>query len=163
MKRKYRAVLGLILAGGVCLSGCSKPGGEASAAQKLGGSFTTEMTMQMEDWTLAGVVLDFSGGEVTASYKGLGFSVPQSAMPAKSVLSQMILVVDELAQQEEITGKEKDGGVAVEGESEGNPYTLTLTESGDLAGFSLENFDAELTFTQFQAGADVATEITTME
>ena len=65
--------------------------------------------MQMEDWTaagtlsrlgdgawsvafaepstLAGVVLDFSGGEVTASYKGLGFSVPQSAMPAKSVLS----------------------------------------------------------------------------
>ena len=49
MKRKYRAVLGLILAGGVCLSGCSKPGGEASAAQKLGGSFTTEMTMQMED------------------------------------------------------------------------------------------------------------------
>ena len=48
MKRKYRAVLGLILAGGVCLSGCSKPGGEASAAQKLGGSFTTEMTMQME-------------------------------------------------------------------------------------------------------------------
>ena len=51
MKRKYRAVLGLILAGGVCLSGCSKPGGEASAAQKLGGSFTTEMTMQMEDWT----------------------------------------------------------------------------------------------------------------
>ena len=116
-----------------------------------------------EPSTLAGVVLDFSGGEVTASYKGLGFSVPQSAMPAKSVLSQMILVVDELAQQEEITGKEKDGGVAVEGESEGNPYTLTLTESGDLAGFSLENFDAELTFTQFQAGADVATEITTME
>ena len=53
--------------------------------------------------------------------------------------------------------------MAVEGESEGNPYTLTLTESGDLAGFSLENFDAELTFTQFQAGADVATEITTME
>ena len=116
-----------------------------------------------EPSTLAGVVLDFSGGEVTASYKGLGFSVPQSAMPAKSVLSQMILVVDELAQQEEITGKEKDGGVAVEGESEGNPYTLTLTESGDLAGFSLENFDAELTFTQFQTGADVATEITTME
>lgn len=185
MKRKYRAVLGLILAGGVCFSGCSKSGSEASTAQKLGGSFTTEMTMQIEDWTaagtlsrlgdgvwsaafaepstLAGVVLDFSGGEVTASYQGLGFSVPQSAMPAKSVLCQMILTVDELAQQEEIIGKEKDGSVVVEGESEGNPYTLTLTENGDLAGFSLENFDAELTFTQFQSGADVATEITTME
>lgn len=52
---------------------------------------------------------------MTASYKGLGFSVPQSAMPAKSVLSQMIQVVDELAQQEEITGKEQDGCVSVEG------------------------------------------------
>ena len=185
-KRRIGAMGGFLLAGAVLLSGCSSPvGGETDAAQKLSGSFTTEMTMNMEEqtvsgtlsrmgdgmWsvsfaepaTLAGVVLDFSGGEVTASYKGLGFSVPQSAMPAKSVLSQMILVVDELAQQEEITGKEKDGGVAVEGESEGNPYTLTLTESGDLAGFSLENFDAELTFTQFQTGADVATEITTME
>ena len=185
MKRKYRAVLGLILAGGVCLSGCSKPGGEASAAQKLGGSFTTEMTMQMEDWTaagtlsrlgdgawsvafaepstLAGVVLDFSGGEVTASYKGLGFSVPQSAMPAKSVLSQMIQVVDELAQQEEITGKEQDGCVSVEGDLEGNPYTLTLTENGDLSGFTMENFDTTLTFTQFQSGAAIATETTTLE
>ena len=171
MKRKYRAVLGLILAGGVCLSGCSKPGGEASAAQKLGGSFTTEMTMQMEDWTAAGTLSRLGDGAWSVAFAEpstlagvvLDFSVPQSAMPAKSVLSQMILVVDELAQQEEITGKEKDGGVAVEGESEGNPYTLTLTESGDLAGFSLENFDAELTFTQFQTGADVATEITTME
>ena len=161
MKRKYRAVLGLILAGGVCLSGCSKPGGEASAAQKLGGSFTTEMTMQMEDWTAAGTLSRLGDGAWS-----IAFAEPSTlagAMPAKSVLSQMILVMDELAQQEEITGKEKDGGVAVEGESEGNPYTLTLTESGDLAGFSLENFDAELTFTQFQAGADVATEITTME
>ena len=61
MKRKYRAVLGLILAGGVCLSGCSKPGGEASAAQKLGGSFTTEMTMQMEDWTAAGTLSRLGG------------------------------------------------------------------------------------------------------
>ena len=185
MKRNYSAVLSLLLAGGICCTGCAKAGGEATAAQKLGGSFTTEMTMTMEDWTaagtlsrlgdgawsvsfaepatLAGVVLDFSGGEVTASYKGLGFSVPQSAMPAKSVLSQMIQVVDELAQQEEITGKEQDGCVSVEGDLEGNPYTLTLTENGDLSGFTMENFDTTLTFTQFQSGAAVATETTTLE
>ena len=185
MKRNYSAVLSLLLAGGICCTGCAKAGGEATAAQKLGGSFTTEMTMTMEDWiaagtlsrlgdgawsvsfaepaTLAGVVLDFSGGEVTASYKGLGFSVPQSAMPAKSVLSQMIQVVDELAQQEEITGKEQDGCVSVEGDLEGNPYTLTLTENGDLSGFTMDNFDTTLTFTQFQSGAAVATETTTLE
>ncbi len=85
MKRNYSAVLSLLLAGGICCTGCAKAGGEATAAQKLGGSFTTEMTMTMEDWTaagtlsrlgdgawsvsfaepatLAGVVLDFSGGK----------------------------------------------------------------------------------------------------
>ena len=68
MKRKYRAVLGLILAGGVCLSGCSKPGGEASAAQKLGGSFTTEMTMQMEDWTAAGTLSRLGDGAWSVAF-----------------------------------------------------------------------------------------------
>ena len=141
--------------------------------------------MTMEDWTAAGTlsrlgdgawnvsfaepatraggVLVFSGWEVTASYQGMRFSVPLSAMPAKPVLCQMILVADELAQQEEITGKEQDGCVSVEGDLEGNPYTLTLTESGDLSGFTMVYFDTALTFAQFQSGAAVATETTTLE
>lgn len=177
MKRRYGAIFGLVLASCMVVTGCTKPGGggEASAAQKLGGSFTTEMTMTIDDlaatgtlsrlgegtWsasfaepaTLAGVVLDFSGGEVTASYKGLAFSVPQTAMPAKSVLSNFIIVIDMLAKQEEITGEEDDGYVAVEGELDGNPYTLKLTESGDLASFEMDSFDAVLEFEQFQSGA----------
>ena len=161
--------------GACALSGCSSPvGGETGAAQKLSGSFTTEMTMNMEEqtvsgtlsrmgdgmWsvsfaepaTLAGVVLDFSGGEVTASYKGLAFSVPQTAMPAKSILSSLILVVDDLAKQEHISG-EKDGDyVSVEGELEGSPYLLRLSAGGELAGFEMDNMDTVLTFTDFQEG-----------
>ncbi|MGN1403435.1 MAG: hypothetical protein ACI4XB_03835 [Ruminococcus sp.] len=186
MKRNQYAVLGLVLAGSMAVSvGCSKPGGEdASAAQKLGGSFTTEMTLDMEElqatgtlsrmgdgvWsvsfaepsTLAGVVLDFCDGEVTASYKGLTFSVPQTAMPAKSVLSNLIQVVDSLAQQEEITGEASDGYVLVEGDLEGNPYILKLTKSGELAGFEMDNLDVALEFEQFQSGAPIATATTTV-
>lgn len=174
-KRRIGAMGGFLLAGAVLLSGCSSPvGGETSAAQKLSGSFTTEMTMNMEEqtvsgtlsrmgdgmWsvsfaepaTLAGVVLDFSGGEVTASYKGLAFSVPQTAMPAKSILSSLILVVDDLAKQEHISG-EKDGDyVSVEGELEGSPYLLRLSAGGELAGFEMDNMDTVLTFTDFQGG-----------
>lgn len=154
-KRRIGAMGGFLLAGAVLLSGCSSPvGGETGAAQKLSGSFTTEMTMNMEEqtvsgtlsrmgdgmWsvsfaepaTLAGVVLDFSGGEVTASYQGLAFSVPQTAMPAKSILSSLILVVDDLAKQEHISG-EKDGDyVSVEGELEGSPYLLRLSAGANL-------------------------------
>lgn len=174
-KRRIGAMGGFLLAGAVLLSGCSSPvGGETSAAQKLSGSFTTEMTMNMEEqtvsgtlsrmgdgmWsvsfaepaTLAGVVLDFSGGEVTASYQGLAFSVPQTAMPAKSILSSLILVVDDLAKQEHISG-EKDGDyVSVEGELEGSPYLLRLSAGGELAGFEMDNMDTVLTFTDFQEG-----------
>ena len=174
-KRRIGAMGGFLLAGAVMLSGCSSPvGGETGAAQKLSGSFTTEMTMNMEEqtvsgtlsrmgdgmWsvsfaepaTLAGVVLDFSGGEVTASYKGLAFSVPQTAMPAKSILSSLILVVDDLAKQEHISG-EKDGDyVSVEGELEGSPYLLRLSAGGELAGFEMDNMDTVLTFTGFQEG-----------
>ena len=157
-KRRIGAMGGFLLAGAVLLSGCSSPvGGETGVAQKLSGSFTTEMTMNMEEqtvsgtlsrmgdgmWsvsfaepaTLAGVVLDFSGGEVTASYQGLAFSVPQTAMPAKSILSSLILVVDDLAKQEHISG-EKDGDyVSVEGELEavptccGSPPAANLPDS----------------------------------
>ena len=35
MKRNYSAVLSLLLAGGICCTGCAKAGGEATAAQKL--------------------------------------------------------------------------------------------------------------------------------
>ena len=174
-KRRIGAMGGFLLAGAVLLSGCSSPvGGETDAAQKLSGSFTTEMTMNMEEqtvsgtlsrmgdgmWsvsfaepaTLAGVVLDFSGGEVTASYQGLAFSVPQTAMPAKSILSSLILVVDDLAKQEHISG-EKDGDyVSVEGELEGSPYLLRLSAGGELAGFEMDNMDTVLTFTDFQEG-----------
>lgn len=182
MKQIRLRLMAVLLAGGCAMmTGCAKPGGEdASAAQKLGGSFTAEMTMSIDDmtangaisrmgegmWrvsfdepsTLAGILLDFADGEVTASYKGLAFSVPQSAMPAKSVLSNLITVVDALSQEEKITGEEKDGGVAVSGELEGNPYILTLTQNGDLAGFEMDNMDAVLTFSDFQSGgAPVAT------
>ncbi|WP_303022520.1 hypothetical protein [uncultured Ruminococcus sp.] len=174
-KRRIGAMGGFLLAGAVLLSGCSSPvGGEIGAAQKLSGSFTTEMTMNMEEqtvsgtlsrmgdgmWsvsfaepaTLAGVVLDFSGGEVTASYQGLAFSVPQTAMPAKSILSSLILVVDDLAKQEHISG-EKDGDyVSVEGELEGSPYLLRLSAGGELAGFEMDNMDTVMTFTDFQEG-----------
>ena len=68
MKRNYSAVLSLLLAGGICCTGCAKTGGEATAAQKLGGSFTTEMTMTMEDWTAAGTLSRLGDGAWSVSF-----------------------------------------------------------------------------------------------
>ena len=56
-KRRIGAMGGFLLAGAVLLSGCSSPvGGETGVAQKLSGSFTTEMTMNMEEQTVSGTL-----------------------------------------------------------------------------------------------------------
>ena len=101
-------------------SGVGVGGGSTTSSNQLNTAFTTGVTMELEEMTaegtmqrvgagewnvsfsepsqLAGVRLDFQKGEVTASYKGLAFSVPQTALPAKSILYQFILAADQLAE-----------------------------------------------------------------
>lgn len=40
--------------------------------------------------TLAGVLLSYRDDNVEASYKGLSFSVPKSALPLKAIISSLI-------------------------------------------------------------------------
>ena len=47
--------------------------------------------------------LEFSEGNVIASYKGLTFSVPQSAVPVKAMMLNLIMAVDDNAKLEELT------------------------------------------------------------
>ena len=57
--------------------------------------------------TLAGVLLSYRDDNVEASYKGLSFSVPKSALPLKAIISSLIDVVDTTAELPEISGEEK--------------------------------------------------------
>ncbi|MBQ8514455.1 MAG: hypothetical protein IJ496_03570 [Ruminococcus sp.] len=154
------------------LTACGGGGGaSAKVQQKLGGSFSANMVLEMEDFTgegvltrydsgiwsvyfdspaeVSGVLLDFSGEEVTASYKGLAFSVPQAAMPSKALLVHLIQAVDEIADTSDVTGTEKDGLIVMEGELETGPYELCLNKDGSLAGFAMKNMGASITFTDF--------------
>ena len=114
-------------------SGVGVGGGSTTSSNQLNTAFTTGVTMELEEMTaegtmqrvgagewnvsfsepsqLAGVRLDFQKGEVTASYKGLAFSVPQTALPAKSILYQFILAADQLAEESTLQGTSKDGGM----------------------------------------------------
>jgi len=68
-KQRIGAMGGFLLAGAVLLSGCSSPvGGETGAAQKLSGSFTTEMTMNMEEQTVSGTLSRMGDGMWSVSF-----------------------------------------------------------------------------------------------
>lgn len=52
-----------------CCIGCARPGGkEASASQKLGGSFTAEMIMEMEDLTASGTISRIGEGQWSVAF-----------------------------------------------------------------------------------------------
>jgi hypothetical protein len=173
-------VLSVFMVLGLCA--CSG-GGDAKCTPDLNKSFCVEAEMDYDgdiskaefqrygkgSWkvefsepnTLAGVVLSFEDTNVEASYKGLSFSVPKSALPLKSVISTFIDEVDKLAELPEITGSEKDDLIVTEGEAELGKYEVSFDKKGMLAGFEMPNLNLVIKFTQcFGDVTETTTEVT---
>ena len=98
--------------------------------------------------TLGGVVLAFSSGTVTASYKGLSFSVPRTALPVKAMMLNLIDAVDSSARTEQLSGEEKDGMLQLKGSLEGGEYTITVDSEGRLSAFEMPNNLLKMTFSE---------------
>lgn len=100
--------------------------------------------------TLAGVKLSLLDDEMTASYKGLSFSVPKSALPLKSVIMNFSEAIDLQAEKTSLEGKAKDGIITIEGECTGGEYKLKLDETtGGLTGFEMPAYELVIIFTDF--------------
>ena len=104
----------------LCLTACAVPtkGENSSCENNLGASFESDAVIVIDKlnadaelihsddgaWsvefsspnTLSGIKLEFADDKVNASYKGLDFSVPQSALPVKAMMLNLIQAVDEL-------------------------------------------------------------------
>lgn len=167
MKRLITFVLTALTA--VCLCACSAPGKDKSTSPNgLNSRFQAAVTVTIEDltaegilkrfgdgmWdvefsspnTLSGVKISFSDGNVTASYKGLNFSVPQSALPVKAMMLNLISAADDLAKNEELTGVSEDGMTKISGSLDGGDYTLTVDKSGNISSFEMPNNKLKITF-----------------
>ena len=112
--------------------------------------------------TLSGVKLEFSEGNVMASYKGLSFSVPQSAIPVKAMMLNLMSAVDSNAAAEELSGDEKDGLLSISGSLDGGDYTLTVDGDGLLSGFEMPNNKLTMKFTEVKT-AEISVEQSTAE
>ena len=182
MKKLFASAAALTAS--LCLAACSVAGGSGSSRKNsLDTAFCSEMTLTMDrltaegtltrtgsgQWqaefdspnTLSGVTLSLSQGEVTASYKGLSFSVPQSAMPVKAMILELAEAVDGCAGQEELSGKEDGDSLIVSGKLEGGDYTLTVDGDGALTSFEMPNNKLKIVFTGFTVLDSAVTETTT--
>lgn len=111
---------------------------QAEASLSRYGDQAWDVTFSQPD-SLAGVQLAFLDGQVTASYKGLSFSVPQSAMPVKSMLTIFIDLVGELDGKTELDCVKEGDTCVVEGSVEQGSYTLTLDQKGIPLKFEMPN------------------------
>ena len=172
MKRIFTFVL--TAAAAICLTACSVADvGRSSRKNSLGCGFSADVSITLDRleaegavkrfgegvWeiefsepnTLSGVKLEFSEGNVIASYKGLSFSVPQSAVPVKAMMLNLIKAVDDNAGAEELTGEENDGMLSVKGSLDGGEYILTVDGEGLLSSFEMPNNKLKMRFTELKA------------
>ncbi len=107
---------------------------------------------------LAGVTLTFDHGAVTASYKGLAFSVPKTAMPAKNMLSLVTGALDAAAAAGPLPCSQRDNGTwCYSAECEGGTCTLTFSENGEPAAFEIPSQPLKLTFSDYTVTAAAET------
>ena len=100
--------------------------------------------------TLSGVMLRLDGNAVTANYKGLAFTVPKSALPAKAMLCLMTDVLDGLDTADPLPcSVQEDGSYALSGDAEGGSYTVTFSDAGELLCFEMPAQPLKVSFSDF--------------
>lgn len=123
-----------------------------------------------EPASLAGVVLSFDGSAVSASYKGLAFTIPKSALPAKNMLGMVTEALDAADAAESLPcTQQEDGSWCYQGSCAGGNYTLTFGQSGEPLVFDLPSQPLKLTFSEFRViqstaeSSDAQTNVSTSE
>lgn len=158
---------------GALLTGCTAPQAASDFAPAMDESFEAQADMEYgegqtaqlhitrcsanlweaafaEPATLAGVVLTFDGDAVTASYKGLEFTVPKSALPAKNMLSLVTDALDAAAVADQLPCVEQEDGTwCYASDCAGGAFTLTFTESGEPLVFELPAQPLKITFSSY--------------
>lgn len=169
MKRFLASVLAAVCV--LSAASCDSPVKSQSSRQnKLGVPFTAKMSVSLDKlnaegsltrtadncWeaefdspnTLSGVKLTFTDNTVSASYKGLDFSVPKSAVPVKAMLNNLIEAIDALDDNEELEGAESDGLFRIDGSLDGGAYTLSLDKEGCISTFEMPNNLLKIAFSE---------------
>lgn len=181
MKRLLASVLASISI--ISAVSCSSPmKSESSRVNNLNSPFTAKMSVSLDkmnadgtitrnsdsSWvaefdspnTLSGVKLTFEENIVKASYKGLDFSVPKSALPVKAMLTNLIDAVDSLAAEEQLSGSESEGLLNISGSLEGGEYTLSVDKNGYIHTFEMPNNLLKISFSEVSASGTIVPTVT---
>lgn len=110
-----------------------------------------------EPASLAGVVIKFDGNAVSASYKGLEFTVPKSALAAKNMLEYATDALDYAAETDQLSCvMQEDGTWCYTADSDGGSYTVRFAATGEPVGFDMPSQPLCMNFSAYMPIADTA-------
>lgn len=122
------------------------------------GLWTVELTAPD---TLRGINLLFNQGEVTASYLGLSFTVPESALPAKNCVAAVLDALDSSAERSSELSVSEDGeDYILAGDSPLGIYTIRMGADGEIKSFELSAMNIYGEFSNFCETAPPTTAVT---
>lgn len=193
MKFKFFKYFMLAMPASAILTGCiSTPATEISSVPDcLAGSFSSQIHIISGEnefnanviksdkiWnaefsqpsTLSGVELVFEDGMVSASYKGLAFSIPKDALPVQSALQNLILVSDSLEALNCETSDDENSSTSnikctvendlcsIKGNIDNGEFELITDKQGTPLTFTMENFSLTIEFSDFSKNTADATQ-----
>lgn len=121
--------------------------GKAKISRLGGGMWEIEFS---EPDTLSGIKLAFNGDELSASYQGLSFSVPEEILPSKPIFTKLFESIDRSAEGE-LPYSEQEGILTYEGELENiGKFTIsTEKETGNLMNVKIPYDNVVVEFTDY--------------
>lgn len=100
--------------------------------------------------TLAGVKLFYNGEDITASYLGLNFSIPESAAPTKSMLTMLFQSFDQAAAGAPLPFTEEDGISVFTGTGDFGKFMLSVDNaSGNPVSFEIPEEKLSVQFADY--------------
>lgn len=116
-------------------------------------------TLFSEPSSLAGVKLCFYDDTVSASYKGLAFSVPKAAMPVESMMGGFIEAIEDIAKStDKIEARHRDDVLEIEGTTDAGNYTMSFRDKGKVPlKFEMPSLPLCIEFECFSTDVDNAT------
>lgn len=99
--------------------------------------------------SLAGITLNYSADEITATYHGMSFTLDKENAPQANLLGAIFDAIDDSALLTEMPCDSEDGVMTFGGQNELGAYEIVTDADGNLSAVNLTDEDITVDFSDF--------------
>lgn len=128
---------------------CSGETEISATIRRLGNDMWTAQITAPE--SLAGITLNYSSDEITATYHGMSFTLDKENAPKANILGAIFDAIDSSAILTEMPCDSDGENITFTGENHLGGYEIVTDSEGNLVGVNISDEDISVDFTEFTA------------